>query len=116
MKIFPRKRHKIPRSFLVAASAYRKAAKGSSGLDFSAERLVEQYRKETFGEEIPEPNRNGYTIGKWMLGVTMSDMRRDLASGDFCKFDLRSGSCAFIRRFVDGLYSPPDGVFFRRCA
>lgn len=68
------------RSFLIAASAYRRQVR-ERDVDFSAERLEEQYQHETHGAPCPDPKTNGYTLGKWTLDVTIAAMREDYHSG-----------------------------------
>jgi hypothetical protein len=107
MKVFNAKGSGIKRKFLIAASAYRRMAGKNCGMDFSAEAMREQYLHESRGFVVS--SGNGYAYGKKVLDITLSAMREDLARGDFCKNELRSGSCAFVRRYLD---EQPVGEFF----
>lgn len=86
------------RGFLMAASAYRRNS--DSRLDFSKEALVAQYRHETYGQEKPDPSRNGFTYGKMALGITLTAMQQEYANGMFQKKELYIGSFAFVRREI----------------
>ena len=94
------------RGFLIAASAYRRHARGSR-MDFSAEALRAQYEHETRGAPKPDASANGYTFGKLSLDVTLAAMREDHASGLFTKQELCSGSCTFVRRAVRRFAAAP---------
>ncbi len=91
---------KYSQGFLLAASAYRRQARERSGLSFSADALEEQYQFETYGGNPPDAKVNGYTCGKWILDAIIKQMYEDHQSGLITKYDLKRGSCGFIRREV----------------
>ena len=91
---------RFSKAFLLAASAYRRQVKERTDLDFSKEALAQQYLYETFGRGNPNPKYNGYTLGKWILDVTISSMYEDHQAGLVTKAELYEGSSYFVRKAV----------------
>lgn len=98
------------RGFLSAASAYRRMAKDSGHFDDRA--LREQWEYETHGGEKPDPQHNGFTLGKWRVDVHIAAMRDDYMAGLFCKAELLDGSCAMVRKVI--MTWPPVTFFAYR--
>lgn len=96
------------RGFLMAASAYRRHARGFAG-DYSERALKEQYEHETLGREVSETN--GFAVGKKFLDVTLKAQRQDFAEGLFTKRELLEGASAFVRKQIR-LWLPVE--FFAR--
>lgn len=93
-------KRKYSRGFLAAASAYRRQVIDRPGLDFSKEALRAQYEHETNGAPKPDPKRNGYTLGKWTMDVTLAAMKEEYLAGMFTKHELMRGAPALVRQQI----------------
>lgn len=103
------RRKGIRRKYLRLAALYRRAARGSEGMDFSLDALAELHRYESTGKGKPARN-NGWAYGKLALDITVSDAVTSIKSGDFCKAEFYRGPTAWY--WKRALADTPAGVFF----
>lgn len=102
MKIFSYKQHKIPKSYVVIASSYKREIpkEEQNKYDFSLNALKEQYTYESKGTGKPDKMKNGYTYGKWMYDITISDLKDSIEKGYFVIDELLKGSSYRKRQFI----------------
>lgn len=104
------RRKGIKRKYLRLAALYRRAARGSTGMDFSFEALAALYEYESTGHGGVS-RHNGWAYGKKkMLDVSVSDAVKGIREGDFCKAEFYDGPTGWYWRHI--LRSVSTGVFF----
>lgn len=102
MKIFDYKKHRIPKKYLSIASSYRRSINKNlrHEYDFSLNSLKEQYIFESRGTGQPDKKINGYSYGKWIYDITITEIKKDVEDGLFDKKELLEGACYRMRQTI----------------
>lgn len=95
---------KMSRNFLAAAWAYRRAARNHGKQDgFTLADLLAIYNYETFGKKkFSEPDKvaNGFAYGKWLMDLTVSMWKEELAEGRFGRYELMEGASSHYKNVL----------------
>lgn len=112
MKLF--KHGVVTKRYAVKAALYRRIAKSQCNqFKYDEACLVEMFQYESLGikdsKSFDEMKKyNGYAYGKWVRDLDVVQMKTDIMSGDFCKYEFVNTALLRIhnKKILETIVSP----------